>query len=87
MLLRILSLIQEKGNFSTNFISKELGLPAALVDDMKNKLISSGYIEKDSCDTSMCEKCSCGCNTKMLNDKIEWKITEMGHKVWKKMEG
>ena len=54
---------------------------------MKNKLISSGYIEKDSCDTSMCEKCSCGCNTKMLNDKIEWKITEKGHKVLKKMEG
>ena len=86
MLLRILSLLHEKGNFSTNFISKELGLPTALVEDIKNKLISSGYIRQASCDTSMCEKCSCGCSTKMLNDKIEWEITDKGYKVLKKME-
>ncbi|MGG7179333.1 FeoC-like transcriptional regulator [Clostridium paraputrificum] len=85
MLINILDCLNKEGNFSTNFISNELNIPSSLVEDLKNRLINMGYISKVSCDTTMCEGCSCGCNSIKLNDKTDWNITEKGHEVLKKM--
>lgn len=85
MLINVLRCLYENGNFSTSFISKKLNIPEAMVDDVKNKLISMGYITKVSCDTTMCEKCSCGCGTIKLNEKTDWDITKKGHEILSKM--
>ncbi|NEU06376.1 FeoC-like transcriptional regulator [Clostridium senegalense] len=85
MLYKVLNFLHKEGNFSTKAISKSLKLPEPIIDDLKEKLINMGYIKKVICDVSMCEKCSCGCNSKKLNDKADWEITEKGINLLKKI--
>lgn len=84
MLYKVLEFLHKEGNFSTKAISKELSIPELIIDDLKSRLISMGYIKKITCDRTMCEKCTCGCSTKKLNDKIDWEITEKGIKLLNK---
>lgn len=85
MLNKVLELINKEGNFSSRFIARELNLQEAVVDDLKDKLINMGYITKISCDMSACEKCSCGCSSNKLNDKIDYEITKKGYDLLTKM--
>lgn len=85
MLNKVLEVINKEGNFSSRFIARELNLQEAVVDDLKNKLINMGYIIKISCDMSACEKCSCGCSSSKLNDKVDYEITKKGYNLLTKM--
>ncbi|MBD7912966.1 MULTISPECIES: FeoC-like transcriptional regulator [Clostridium] len=85
MLNKVLEFINREGNFSSRVIAREFNLQESMVDDFKNKLINMGYIAKISCDMSACEKCSCGCSTKKLNDKVDWEITKKGYELLNKI--
>lgn len=85
MLNKVLEFINKEGNFSSRVIARELNIQESMVDDLKNKLINMGYISKVSCDMSACEKCSCGCSSKKLNDKVDWEITKKGYNLLNKI--
>ncbi|MDS0526615.1 FeoC-like transcriptional regulator [Clostridium sp. SHJSY1] len=85
MLNKVLEIINKESNFSSRFIARQLNLQETMVDDLKNKLISMGYIAKISCDMSACEKCSCGCSSKKLNDKVDYEITKKGYNLLNKI--
>ncbi|RDY23773.1 hypothetical protein CHF27_006530 [Romboutsia maritimum] len=87
MLIKVLDCLNKKGNFSARIISKELNIPELIVEDLKDKLIKMECIRKVNCDQSLCEKCTCGCSSTKLNDKVDWEITDKGYKILNKNRG
>ena len=81
MIKEILNDLKKNGDFSSKAISRNLNIPKEIVDDMKDKLIKMGYLEKKECNESMCKGCSCGCSNRELNKSLEWIITEKGEKI------
>lgn len=91
MLNKVIEFISEKGDFSTISISRNLGISEPMVEEMKDRLISMGCIEKvedNGCSKEACSKCSCGCEkTIKLDRMVNWKITEKGNKLISKLGG
>ena len=87
MVFKVLDFLNKEGNFSTKTISRELNIPEIIVEDIKENLIKMECIKKIECNKSLCEKCSCGCNSAKLNDKIDWEITDKGKKILNKSRG
>ncbi|WP_288478119.1 FeoC-like transcriptional regulator [uncultured Clostridium sp.] len=81
MIKKILNELKKNGDFSSKTISRNLDIPKEMVDDMKDRLIKMGYLEKKECNENMCKGCSCGCSSRELNKSSEWIITEKGEKI------
>lgn len=88
MLNKLLKFISESGDFSTISIAKKLNISEPMVEDMKDRLVKMGYVEKVQCSTEACEKCSCGCGrSRRINRTFNWKISQKGEKLLDKIGG
>ncbi len=67
MLKQIISYMYKSHDFSVKGIAKALDISEEIVAQYKEKLEFSGYIKKEGCSTTKCEKCGCGCSSKSLN--------------------
>lgn len=84
MLLKVLNFIYSNKTFSSNIIGKELEISSEMVESLKKKLEELELIKKeDSCEKDSCNKCTCGCSSKSLNNTVNWIITEKGLKLLK----
>ena len=91
MLNRVLEFISKSGDFSTISIANNLGISESMAEDMKDRLIRMGYVEKfggSECSSESCKKCSCGCGkTIKLDRTVNWKITKKGSRLVSKIGG
>ena len=78
MLKKIISYMYKSNDFSVRGIAKALDISEDIIAQYKEKLELSGYIKRESCSTTKCEKCSCGCSSKSLNPIVKWEFTHKG---------
>ena len=78
MLKQIISYMYKSHDFSVKGIAKTLDISEEIVAQYKEKLELSGYIKKEGCSTTKCEKCGCGCSSKSLNPIVKWEFTDKG---------
>lgn len=83
MLIKILKALSKGGRYSNKLMATELGVDESLVEQMIDKLLHMGYIEKEkinSCGDG-CGCCSskegCGPNNHSIEINI-WRVTEKG---------
>ena len=78
MLKQIISYMYKSHDFSVKAIAKALDISEEIVAQYKEKLELIGYIKKEGCSTTKCEKCGCGCSSKSLNPIVKWEFTDKG---------
>lgn len=83
MLMKILKKLAEGGRYSNKSMAVELEIDESLVEQMVDKLIQMGYIEKEKIN-SCGEGCGCGSNkgcscskSNMIQINI-WRVTDKG---------
>jgi predicted ArsR family transcriptional regulator len=84
MLMKILRMLSEKGRCSSQSMAKELGIDEVLVEQMIDKLIDMGYIEKSKIDSGSCGCCSnkvCSCSKSNDIGINIWQFTAKGNKA------
>ncbi|GCD09944.1 FeoC-like transcriptional regulator [Clostridium tagluense] len=86
MLIKILKSLAKGGRYSNKLMAIELGVDESLIEQMIDKLLHMGYIEKekinscgDGCGCCSSKK-SCGSGSKSIDINI-WKVTEKGKKA------
>lgn len=85
MIKEVLSYIFKNNEFDSRKIAIELSFNEELVEQTKINLINKGYLKfEELCDTKMCEKCSCDCNAKRLNDARTIVFTQKAMKILNK---
>jgi len=85
MLIKILKSLAKGGMYSNKNMAKELGVSESLVEQMIDKLLKMGYIEKEKINdcNEGCGACSNkGCCGSSNNIKLNlWSVTEKGKKA------
>ena len=86
MLIKILKTLFKGGRYSNKLMAKELGVDESLVQQMIDKLLHMGYIEKEKIN-SCGDGCGCcsskkSCSTSNQSTDINiWKVTQKGKKA------